>query len=75
MDRNYIIKENSICRRCLGEGVMRFEGYDFGHGHKQEARELTCTLCLGSGVVVIEKKIEVTISPKMPYAKGDNCNG
>jgi DnaJ-class molecular chaperone len=60
MSSNYLIKKTEICRRCLGEGVL----FDL------EMKATPCTLCKGTGMVIIEKKIEVTITPKypMPYA-------
>jgi DnaJ-class molecular chaperone len=70
MERNYLIAHNDVCRRCLGEGFVLEPGFDHGHGHKSEPKEKICDLCNGSGMVRIEKKIEVSITPKTykPYA-------
>lgn len=66
METKYKIKHNDVCRRCLGEGIIITPGYDHGHGHKENAKEEVCTLCGGTGLVQVEKNIEVQITPKTP---------
>ena len=73
MENTYNYKKNDVCRRCLGEGVLISEGEHIGHGNRKETKEEKCSLCKGSGLVQIEKKIEVFITPKTPkpYLKKD----
>jgi len=64
MEQKYHFKHNDVCRRCLGEGFIITPGFDHGHGHKADPIEEKCTLCGGTGLVQVEKSIEVQITPK-----------
>jgi DnaJ-class molecular chaperone len=70
MERNYLSSENAICRRCLGEGVVTYEVMRVGHNRYAEIKPKRCDLCEGSGMVRVEKKIEVLITPKTPKPYG-----
>lgn len=71
MKRAYNIRHNDVCRRCLGEGFTVTESVRLGHNRFSEPEENVCTLCGGTGLVQVDKEINVTITPKtpMPYAK------
>ena len=73
MDREYLIAQNDVCRRCLGEGVIVMEGADRGHGHQADPTEKKCNLCNGEGMVRVEKEIKVSITPKTPYYGKPKC--
>lgn len=52
--RNYNISTTEVCRGCLGEGVTK------------ENFETICPVCGGSGLVEVNKKLEISIVPKNP---------
>lgn len=65
MEKHYNIRINELCRNCLGEGIAVVqEGYDHGHGHKQNEVTEQCRVCEGSGLVTVEKDITIRITPK-----------
>lgn len=65
MKKVYNTQYNDVCRNCGGEGVLHTEGHDHGHGHKREPTEKVCPMCLGRGVVLVNKEIVVTVLPKV----------
>lgn len=70
MDKHYNIKRTELCRNCYGEGFVVKPGEHLGHGRYSDPKEDVCTLCNGTGIVVIQKEIHVTITPK--YQKLNN---
>lgn len=50
-----------LCKECKGSGkIMEYEKYDL---LRMNGKEKVCSLCGGSGRLLIEKKLETKISP------------
>jgi len=64
--KTYTTESTAVCTNCNGEGHIVIPGQHLGHGRYDEDKEETCSICQGSGLVNVNKKTVVTITPKHP---------
>ncbi len=56
-DKHYILEYIDVCRNCNGSGFPSMESLH----HSKESN--ICTICKGSGRVVLKKEIKVELTP------------
>ena len=64
IDKRYIHKRITICKKCQGTGVVVTYGK---HDYRQEnPKECVCTQCDGTGRVVISGEINIKVEAYDP---------
>jgi len=68
MEKKYSSSDILVCGECKGQGykTVGTGTYDSHHGIFENYEDQKCTLCKGSGMVLVVKLTTVTILPHFP---------
>lgn len=60
-DGHYVTTYVDVCRNCKGKGTVTLSSY-YSTGSSRE-RVTECTVCEGTGRVVVSKEIHIKVEP------------